>query len=223
MPKPFSASPCSSFARVSGALQRARSSASFLKNSGSLPNSISMNCCADIGVPSGCQKRRHHHVLDGAGLAVGELHLDLLPSARIRPDFAVPAPAVPAARWRSLTGCVGRSRLRLQRLAVPLRIAEVVMRLHEVVDREVVLAVVEPRAAPDDLLELDHRVDRAHQHDVADVAGVHAGRELLRRGQDRRDGLLVVLKVAQVLLAELRRRWPSPAGSSSGPCSSSSG
>ena len=34
----------------------ARSSASFLKNSGSLPNSISMNCCADIGVPSGCQK-----------------------------------------------------------------------------------------------------------------------------------------------------------------------
>ena len=96
----------------------------------------------------------------------------------------------------------GRLRLRLERLAVPLRIVEVVVRLHEVVDREVVLAVVEPRAAPDDLLELDHRVDRAHQHDVADVARVHAGRELLRRGQDRRDRLLVVLKVAQVLLAE---------------------
>ena len=76
------------------------------------------------------------------------------------------------------------------------------VRLHEVVDREVVLAVVEPRAAPDDLLELDHRVDRPHQHDVADVAGIHAGRELLRGGQDRRDGLLVVLEVAQVLLAE---------------------
>ena len=77
-----------------------------------------------------------------------------------------------------------------------------VMRLHEVVDREVILPVVKPRAAPDDLLELDHRVDRAHQDDVADVAGVHAGGELLRCGQDRRDGLLVVLKVAQVLLAE---------------------
>ena len=68
-------SPCKSFARVSGALQRARSSASSLKNSGSLPNSISMNCCADIGVPSGCQKVVHHHVLDGARLAVGELDL----------------------------------------------------------------------------------------------------------------------------------------------------
>src|SRR4029078_6023954 len=44
-PKPLSASPCNSLARVSGALQRARSSASSLKNSGSLPNSISINCC----------------------------------------------------------------------------------------------------------------------------------------------------------------------------------
>ena len=76
------------------------------------------------------------------------------------------------------------------------------VRLHEIVNREVILAVVEPRAAPDDLLELDHRIDRAHQHDVADVAGIHAGRELLRGGQDGRDGLLVVLKIAQVLLAQ---------------------
>ena len=93
-------------------------------------------------------------------------------------------------------------RLRLQRLPVPFRIAEVVVRLHEVVDREVILAVIKARAAPDDLLELDHRVDRAHQHDVADVARIHAGRELLRGGQDGRDGLLVVLKVPQVLLAQ---------------------
>ena len=186
---------------MSGALQRARSSASSLKNSGSLPNSISMNCCADIGVPSGCQKRRGHHVLDGARLAVGELDLDLLSCVA---GFAVPAlgrlagsrHCGAAARLRSAF------RLRLERLAVPFRIAEVVVRLHEVVDREVVLAVVEPRAAPDDLLELDHRVDRPHQHDVADVAGIHAGGELLRGRQDRRDGLLVVLEVAQVLLAE---------------------
>jgi hypothetical protein len=41
---------------VSGALHNARSSASSLKNLGSFPNSDSMNCCADIGVPSGCQK-----------------------------------------------------------------------------------------------------------------------------------------------------------------------
>src|SRR5947209_2666978 len=36
-------------------LHSARSSSSFLKNSGSSPNSDSINCCADIGVPSGCQ------------------------------------------------------------------------------------------------------------------------------------------------------------------------
>ena len=56
LPKPFlgqalAAASC----RVSGALQMVRSSASSLKNSGSLPKSSSMNCCADIGVPSGCQ------------------------------------------------------------------------------------------------------------------------------------------------------------------------
>ena len=79
--------------------------------------------------------------------------------------------------------------------------------LHEVVDREVVLAVVKPGAAADDLLELDHRIDRPHQHDIANVARVHAGGEFLRGGQDRRDGLLVVLKVAQVLVRQARRRW----------------
>ena len=36
----------------SGALQIVRSSASSLKNSGNLPKSNSMNCCADMGVPS---------------------------------------------------------------------------------------------------------------------------------------------------------------------------
>ena len=199
-PKPFSASPCSSFLRVSGALQRARSSASFLKNSGSLPKSSSMNCCADMGVPSGCQKVVHHHVLDGALLAVGEFHFDLSGGAR---SFGAGV-AASAAAWR-LPGrladlCFG---FRLERLAVPFRIVEVVVRLHEVVDREVILAVVEPGAAADDLLELDHRIDRAHQDDVADVAGIHAGGELLRSGQDGRDGLFVVLKIAQVLLAQL--------------------
>jgi hypothetical protein len=51
---------------------------------------------------------------------------------------------------------------RFQRFAIPLWIAEVTVRLHEVVDREVVLPVVEPGATSDDLLELDHAVDRTH-------------------------------------------------------------
>jgi len=57
------------------------------------------------------------------------------------------------------------------------------MCLYEVVDREVVLPVVEARAATDDLLELDNGVDGPHQDDVADIAGVHTGGELLRGGQ----------------------------------------
>ena len=49
------------------------------------------------------------------------------------------------------------------------------MGFHEIIDREVVLAVIEPGAAPDDLFELDHRLHRPHQHDVADIAGIHSG------------------------------------------------
>ena len=80
-----------------------------------------------------------------------------------------------------------------------------------------------PGSPANDLLELDHGVDRPHQHDVADVAGIHAGGELLRSGQDGRDGLLVVLELAQVLVAELAILGRDAAGSSSGLCWSSSG
>src|SRR5206468_6064539 len=76
----------------------------------------------------------------------------------------------------------------VQTCALPI-FAEMKVRLHEVEDREVVLAIVEPCAATNDLFELNHGVDRAHENDVANVAGIHAGRELLRSGQNRRNGL----------------------------------
>lgn len=47
------------------------------------------------------------------------------------------------------------------------------MCLHEIIDREVVFPVIEPRSTSDDLLELDHRIDRAHQDDVTDIASIH--------------------------------------------------
>ena len=74
--------------------------------------------------------------------------------------------------------------------------------LHEIVNREVVLAIVEPRASSDDLFEFDHRVDRAHENDVADIPGIDSGRELLRRSQNRGDGPFIVLKVPEMLVAE---------------------
>ena len=184
-------------------------------------------------------ERRAHHVLDGALLAVGELHFRFLlanawtlaaDSARLFRTFARSLAAYEARLRRSwdLYALARRepallARLRLHRFAVPFRIAEMVVRLHEIVDREVILAVVKPRAAADDLLELDHRVDRAHQHDVADVAGIHAGREFLRGGQDRRDGLFVVLKVPQVLVAERAIVGRDPLAIVRVRCSSSSG
>ena len=81
------------------------------------------------------------------------------------------------------------------------------MRLHKIVNREVILAVIKPCAAPDDLLELNHGVDWSHQNDVADVAGVHASGKLLRRGENGRDGFFVVLKIPQVLFAQNAVVW----------------
>lgn len=134
-------------------------------------------------------------MLDGAGFAIGELHLDLrllfafagcLAAFRARRFFTLARAfaALVTGVERFLHAHAGRSAayiasIGLNRLTIPLRVVEVMVCLHEVVDGEVIFAVVEARAAADDLLEFDHRVNRAHQHDVADVTGVYAGGELL--------------------------------------------
>jgi acyl-CoA synthetase (AMP-forming)/AMP-acid ligase II len=48
--------------------------------------------------------------------------------------------------------------------------------LHEVIDREVVLPVIQPRATTNNLLELNHRVDGSHKHDMTDIARIHTCR-----------------------------------------------
>ena len=201
-------------ARIRLAPER-RSSSSSLNSSGSSPNSRSMNC----GRRHRLAVRRSRSVvaimcwmvrsLPSASLILifcGRLRLVLAAVRRLPAIAAVAAGLAAASRaWRH----------RLDRLAVPFRIVEVLIGLHEVVDREIVLAVEQPRAAADDLLELDHRIDRPHQHDVAHVARVDAGRKLLRRGQDRRDGLFVVLERRAATGRRARRRRPSPARSNS--------
>src|ERR1700733_13437806 len=92
------------------------------------------------------------------------------------------------------------ARFRFHRFAVPLRIGEMKVGPHEVVDGEIVLPIVKAGAASDDLLELNHAVDRAHEDNVADIAGIHTGRKFLRSSQDRGNAFLVVLKVPQVLI-----------------------
>ena len=89
---------------------------------------------------------RRHHVLDGAGFAVGKLDFDPL---RTRTPFKFWHRGLSQTNpWGNRAGLLG---LRLDRLPVPLRVAEMMMRLHKVVNREVVLAVIEPGAAPDDV------------------------------------------------------------------------
>ena len=51
-----------------------------------------------------------------------------------------------------------------------------VVRLHEVVDREVVLSIIEAGTTPNDLFEFDHRIHWTQQHDVADIPGINTGR-----------------------------------------------
>ncbi len=57
---------------------------------------------------------------------------------------------------------------------------------------------IQAGTAPDDLLELDHRIDRAHQHNVVHIARVHPGGQLLRRSQNRREHWL--MEVPEYLL-----------------------
>ena len=205
---------------MSGALHRVAKFGFVLEELGQLAEEQFQELLGRHGRAIGMPERGGHHVLDVARLSVGQLYLDA--SSSLAVAAARPLAAFGAWFWRAFARRfaanrawlrLGRfanagpfaalgARLFLLRFAVPFGVAEVVMGVDEIVDREVVLAVVEAGAAADDLLELDHRVDRPHEDDVADVAGVDAGREFLRSGQDRGDCLFVVLEVAEVLLAD---------------------
>ena len=79
-----------------------------------------------------------------------------------------------ASTRRPAAGLADFRLVRFHRFTIPLRIAEMMMRPNKVINREVVLAVKQPSASANDLLELDYGAYRAHQHDVAHVAGIHA-------------------------------------------------
>ncbi len=89
--------------------------------------------------------------------------------------------------------------------AVERRVVEQLGCADVVDDGEPELAVLlrDARAAPDDLLEIHHRVDRLEQHDVAAGGRIHAGGQHLRGGQDDRHVLLGVLEVIQVAASDL--------------------
>ena len=167
-----------------------------------------------IRMPEG----RGHHVLDASLFPVGQFDLGFLalfakalnaPTDRTN-FFGALAGALATGRagfGRGIFALAGIAAtlvadLRLGGFSIPFRIAEVNVRLYEIMNREVVLAVIETRSSADELFEFDHRVDRAHEDDVSHIAGIHTCREFLGGGEDRWDGLFVILKVAEILLAE---------------------
>ena len=67
------------------------------------------------------------------------------------------------------------ARLGFDGLAIPFRITKMLVGLHEIIHREKILVIKQAGAPADDLFELDHGIDRAHQYDVANIARVHTG------------------------------------------------
>ena len=78
------------------------------------------------------------------------------------------------------SSCAGL--INLHRLAVKVRVGEVVGRTPEINQREIKLlgVLVNAGAAPDDLLKLRHRADSTVKHDEPASLGVHAGGEQAR-------------------------------------------
>ena len=70
-------------------------------------------------------------------------------------------------------------------------------------EKQLAVVVSDAGSAADDLLELGHRVDDPHQHDVLDRGGIDAGGEQLRRSEDDRRAAFQVLKVAEVAASEV--------------------
>ena len=161
---------------------------------------------------------RGHHVLDAALLTVGQFHFGFLFLGTDAADLSAGIARLLRAFARTLAALVtglrrlGHASARVLptlrtwlvccRRTIPIGVLEFEVGLHEVVDREVIFAVVEPRPTSDDLLELDHRVDRTHKNDVADIPGIHSRRELLGCGQDGWDRFFVILEVAEILFAQ---------------------
>ena len=143
-----------------------------------------------------------HRVLKGALFAVGELDDNLLGAAWGRCVAGVVSGGINGVFASRFADTTRDDWFGLLWFTVPFGVVEVLVGLHEVVDGEVVFAVKAAGAASDDLFELDDGADHPQQDDVANIAGIDAGGELLGSGEDGGDGFLVVLEGAEVLFAE---------------------
>ena len=84
--------------------------------------------------------------------------------------------------------CVARTWVvatyRAEGVTIPLGILEILVCSYEIVNGKVELIIKKARASSDNLLELNHIIDRSEEYDIAHIASVHACREFLRGGKN---------------------------------------
>ena len=73
---------------------------------------------------------------------------------------------------------------RAEGVAIPLGILEILVCSYKIVNGKVELIIKKSCASSDDLLKLDHIIDRSEKHDIAYIASIHARGEFLRGGKD---------------------------------------
>ncbi len=72
---------------------------------------------------------------------------------------------------------------------------------HEVEYREVGLPFEKTSSTPYDLLELDHRIHRSKEYDIADISSIDSSREFLGSREYGWDGFLIVLEIPEIHLS----------------------
>ncbi len=104
--------------------------------------------------------------------------------------FRIELGAIGIARIWWNDGIVRRWFIDLHRIAIEGRIREQCSRALEIHDREkkLVVVLIDARAAPDDLLELGHRVDVLIEHNQMAGLCIHTGGHKLRSRRDHREG-----------------------------------
>ena len=82
-------------------------------------------------------------------------------------------------------------------ITIPVRVFEHFACTYKIVDGEIILLVKQACTTTDNLLKLHHVLNRAHQYDVAHIAGINACTQLIGGSQDSGQQFLVVLEGSQ--------------------------
>ena len=106
------------------------------------------------------------------------------PFATFRADWVVTYTRIVTAHrawlfWLRLASAWVVATYRAEWIAIPLGILEILVCSYKIIDGEVVFVVKKSCASSDDLLKLNHIIDRAEKHDIANIASVHTSGEFL--------------------------------------------